>query len=152
MICSLFRQYSLSKKRGLRQPSSGKNLPQIVAHILQKAFFRHVLGQWLSQSSLNISSKFLLHQFSIIHSKFSPEEYLVNISMYFKAFIGVIVCIISMCFRRNYILFSGSNTTMSASLPSAITPLFGYTPYNLAGFSHKSWHIFSTVILPVRTP
>ena len=76
-----------------------------MTHILQKAFFRHVLGQWLSQSSLNISSKFLLHQFSIIHSKFSPEEYLVNISMYFKAFIGVIVCIISMCFRRNYILF-----------------------------------------------
>ena len=32
------------KKTG-ESPSSGQNLPQIVTHIMQKAFFKHALGQ-----------------------------------------------------------------------------------------------------------
>ncbi len=110
------------------------------------------LCQRLSQSSLNIGSKLFLHQFSILYSQIAAQEYFVNIPVDFKAFIWVIVRIVCMCFRGNHILFSGSNTTISASLPSAITPLLGYTPYSFAGFSQRSWHIFSTEILPVRTP
>mgnify|MGYP000287858698 CR=1 FL=1 len=48
-LCGIFYPNSVAVAR--YAPSSGQNLPQIVTHILQKAFFKHALSQKRSRFS-----------------------------------------------------------------------------------------------------